>query len=87
MVAASDNLLKSGDTMSGVLVLPAGSAAVPSLQFSGSKKTGLSAVADTLSISTKGVERVAIDDNGCVTINSPQSDPALTVNGQTLIAR
>lgn len=84
--SASDNLLKSGDTMSGVLVLPAGSAAVPSLQFSGSKKTGLSAVADTVSISTKGVERVAIDDNGCVTINSPQSDPALTVNGQTLIA-
>lgn len=84
--SASDNLLKSGDTMSGVLVLPAGSAVVPSLQFSGSKKTGLSAVADTVSISTKGVERVAIGDNGCVTINSPQSDPALTVNGQTLVA-
>jgi uncharacterized delta-60 repeat protein len=83
---ASDNLLKSGDTMSGVLVLPSGTAVAPSLQFSGCKKTGLSADLDILGISTKGLERVTIDGNGSVTINVPNSGTALTVNGDTLIA-
>lgn len=84
--AASENLLKSGDAMSGVLVLTAGSTLVPSLQFDGSENTGLSAVLNTIAFSTKGLERVAIYDNGNVTINAPHSGPALTVNGDSVIA-
>ena len=83
---ASENLLKSGDTMSGVLVLPGGSSVVPSLQFSGNKKTGLSASLDILSLSTKGLERIAVDANGSVTINAPNAGSALRVQGETLIA-
>lgn len=82
--AASKNLLKSGDTMSGILVLPAGNATVPSLQFSGSLNTGLSATSNVLAFSTQGLERVAIDSNGAVAINTPHVGQALTVNGDSL---
>lgn len=83
--SASENLLKSGDTMSGPLVLPGGSTIVPSLQFEGNKKTGLSANANSLSISTQGLERILIDENGSVMVNAPNSGAALTASGQMVI--
>ena len=78
---ASDNVLKAGDTMSGPLVLSAGSVAQPALQFSGSEQTGFSAQANTISMSTNNAERIAIDNNGTVTINEPLSGLALDVKG------
>ena len=41
--SASLNVLKAGDTMTGALQHPAGTAALPSLRFTGSTTTGLSA--------------------------------------------
>ena len=59
--AASLNVLKAGDTMTGTLIIPAGSAAVPSLKFAGSTDTGISAAtANTLSFDTNGVEQMNI---------------------------
>jgi len=61
---------KAGDTMTGVLTMPAGSAANPSIQFTGSSSTGISAAtANTLSLDTAGVERVKISPTGTVAIN------------------
>jgi trimeric autotransporter adhesin len=55
--SASSNVLKAGDTMTGTLQLPAGSAAAPALRFTGSTTTGISAItADTLSLDAGGVE-------------------------------
>ncbi|HSC25135.1 MAG TPA: tail fiber domain-containing protein, partial [Candidatus Babeliales bacterium] len=68
--AASLNVLKAGDTMTGTLIIPAGTAAAPSIQFTGSTNTGLSsATANTLSFDTNGVERMNISATGNVTIN------------------
>jgi len=59
---ASFNVLKIGDTMTGTLTLPAGTAASPSLQFSGSTNTGLSApTANRLSFDVSGSEKMTID--------------------------
>lgn len=61
--AASQNVLKAGDTMTGALTLPAGSAANPSLQFTGSTNTGFSAAtANTISCSSNGTEKMTISD-------------------------
>jgi hypothetical protein len=69
--SASDNVLKAGDTMTGTLIHPAGSAAAPSIQFTGSTNTGLSAAtANTLSFDTNGTERMNIDPTGNVSINN-----------------
>ena len=68
--AASANVLKAGDTMTGTLIIPAGSAAAPSIKFTGSANTGLSAATlNTLSFETNGVERMNINPTGGVTIN------------------
>jgi len=68
--SASNNVLKAGDTMTGTLQLPAGTAAAPSLVFTGSTTTGLSAaVANTLSFSTAGSQRMTISPTGVVAIN------------------
>ena len=51
--------------MTGTLQLPAGTMAAPSLVFTGSTTTGLSApVANTLSFSTNATERFRIDSQG-----------------------
>lgn len=61
---------KSGDTMTGSLTLPAGTTASPSLQFSGSTNTGITAqVSNTLSFDTNGSERMNISPSGTVSIN------------------
>ena len=80
--SASNNVLKAGDTMTGSLVLPAGSAANPSLQFSGSTNSGLSLTSGTLTLSTSGVSALSIDSNGGVTIATPNaSETGLTISG------
>lgn len=61
---------KSGDTMTGALQLPAGSAASPSLNFTGSTTSGLSANAGALSLNTNGVERFRIANNGALSVPS-----------------
>src|SRR5579863_7833495 len=66
----NSKVAKAGDTMTGTLTLPAGSAAVPSLQFTGSTNTGLSAAtANILSFDINGVERLNIDVSGNITID------------------
>lgn len=60
---------KSGDTMTGALQLPAGSSAAPSLNFTGSANTGLSANAGALSLNTNGTERLKISNTGVVSID------------------
>src|SRR5579872_1239725 len=56
---------KAGDTMTGTLTLPAGTAAVPSLQFTGSTNTGLSAAtANTLSFDINGSEKMNLSSSG-----------------------
>ena len=67
--SASNNVLKAGDTMTGILQLPAGTTALPSLVFTGSTTTGLSTNSDTLSFSTNALERLRITSGG--TINIP----------------
>jgi len=61
---------KAGDTMTGILTVPAGTAGNPSIQFSGSTNTGISAaMVDSLSFDTNGNERINISPTGIVTIN------------------
>jgi trimeric autotransporter adhesin len=68
--SASNNVLKAGDTMTGTLQLPAGTAALPSLVFTGSTTTGLSASAGDLSFSTSGAEQLKIASGGAISINA-----------------
>lgn len=68
--AASDNVLKTGDTMSGALELPAGSAGSPSLTFTSSPGTGLFANSGTLSLSTNGTECLSVGPSCDVSINN-----------------
>lgn len=56
-------------TFSGVVTVPVGSAALPSVTFAGDTNTGLSAAtADTLVLSTAGTARVTVGATGAVTI-------------------
>jgi len=54
---------------SGVLTVPAGSAAAPSITFAGDTNTGIyQGTADTINFTTNGVARQTIDSTGAVTI-------------------
>jgi uncharacterized delta-60 repeat protein len=80
--SASNNVLTAGGTMTGTLVLPAGSASNPSLQFSGNTNVGLSASSNKLTLSTNGVGALSIDSHGAVTIATPgSSGVGLTISG------
>jgi len=87
--AASSNVLKAGDTMTGVLAVTAGTAALPGIAVSGDTNTGIySPGADQLAISTNGTQRCAIDSNGRLTLSnsegiqlSPKTSSLYTVNG------
>lgn len=69
--AASLNVLRAGDTMTGALTVPAGTTAVPSLRFTGSTNTGISAAsANVLSLSTLGTEGLRIDASANTTYKS-----------------
>lgn len=67
--AASLNVLRAGDTMTGNLTLPTGNVASPSLNFTGQTTTGLSANGNNLSLSTNGNERLNVSSTGVVSIN------------------
>lgn len=84
--AASLNVLKAGDTMTGSLTLPAGSAASPQLQFTGSTNTGLSAgTANTLSFDTNGSERMTVSSSG-VAINNLSTAGVVHNNASGLLS-
>ena len=61
---------KAGDTMTGTLQLPAGSTTAPSLIFTGSTTTGLSANTNNLSLSTNGAERLKISSGGTISVDA-----------------
>jgi uncharacterized delta-60 repeat protein len=77
--AASQNVLKNGDAMLGTLILQAGSAQSPSLQFADNDQTGFSAQENSISVTTNGAQRLLIDQNGMLTINAPLAGAALTI--------
>ena len=63
--AASSNVLKAGDTMTGPLITPLGSDSVPSITFTGDLNTGIySPGADQVAISTNGTGRLFVDASG-----------------------
>jgi hypothetical protein len=62
-------LSTGGGTLTGALTLAAGSTNSPSLIFTGSATTGLSAASNALSLSTAGIERINIAGTGAVKIN------------------
>ncbi len=69
-------------TTTGILFVAAGSVTSPSIQFSGSTDTGLSAgSANTLALSTNGKNALSINPQGATTIAAPSAGTALTVNG------
>jgi hypothetical protein len=63
-------LLLTGGTLTGTLQLPAGTAAAPSLTFTGSTTAGLSASSGNLSLNTNGLARMKISSGGIVSIPS-----------------
>jgi trimeric autotransporter adhesin len=64
-------LNRAGDTMTGVLALPLGTAALPALTFTGDTNTGLySPAADNVAITTAGVEKMRVTANGLVGIGT-----------------
>ena len=68
---ASSNVLKAGDTMTGALVVPLGTAGTPSLTFTGDLNTGIySPGADQLAIATNGAVQLVVNSSGQVTLNS-----------------
>ena len=72
-----------GSSVTGTLPLlqPAGTAALPSLSFSGDPNTGIYRIgADTLGISTGGTLRVTIASTGAITITSATANPILTLD-------
>lgn len=73
----------AGDTFTGPVVLPAGSAAAPSLTFVSDTDTGIySSGANTLDFSTGGAQRVSINSTGKVGIGtSPNTLAMLSVEG------
>jgi hypothetical protein len=69
--AASSNVLKAGDTMTGVLAVTAGTAALPGIAVSGDLNTGIySPSADQIGIATGGTPRITVDGSGNVNIDS-----------------
>jgi hypothetical protein len=69
--AASSNVLKAGDTMTGVLAVTAGTAALPAITPSGDPNTGIySPGADQLAISTNGTSRLSVDASGNVAVDT-----------------
>jgi hypothetical protein len=72
--AASSNVLKAGDTMTGPLITPLGSDSVPSITFTDDLNTGIySPGADQVAISTNGTERARIDSSGRLLVGTPTS--------------
>lgn len=61
-LTGSDRVLRAGDTMTGALLLPAGTSGAPSLSFSGDTNSGIySAFPDVLSLVAGGLDILALD--------------------------
>jgi len=83
--AASLNVLRAGDTMTGALQLPTGAIATPALRFTGSLTTGISVpTADNFVVSTAGLERLRIDANGNTTFRSNYKMNAYRSSNQSI---
>ncbi len=83
--AASLNVLKAGDTMTGALVLAAGLVGTPSLSFASDLDTGLFRVgADTIGFAAGGVEQFRVNANGAfLSRNGSASTPSLGFTSDT----
>ncbi len=87
--SASLNVLKAGDTMSGILNIPPGSSATPSLQFTSNTNTGLSASSNVLSLNANGTQAITVDSATTTilgklitnSINAYQGMQVVTLNG------
>jgi len=83
--AASLNVLKTGDTLTGALLLDdaANTATAPALAFDGDTNTGIfRSAADTLNVATGGVERVEFGTTEVV-FNDGGADVNFRVEGDT----
>jgi hypothetical protein len=77
-----EKLNLTGGTLTGALVNPLGSAAAPSLTFTGDVNTGIySPGADQVAISTAGSGRLFVDASGNVGINTASNLTKLSVAG------
>jgi hypothetical protein len=77
--AASSNVLKAGDTMTGVLAVTAGTAALPAITPSGDPNTGIySPGADQVAISTNGTGRLFINASGLVSAGTTSANSRFT---------
>ena len=87
--AASSNVLKAGDTMTGVLAVTAGTAALPGIAVSGDLNTGIySPGADQLAISTNGTGRLFVDASGNVGVSdSSPSTNTVGAGAPTVVLR
>jgi hypothetical protein len=82
--AASSNVLKAGDTMTGVLAVTAGTAALPGIAVSGDINTGIySPGADQLAISTNGTGRLFVNSSGNVGVGISTPAVSLDINNAT----
>jgi len=71
LVSASNKVPISGGTMTGVLAVTSGTAALPGITFTGDPNTGFwSPTADTIAASTGGTEHIRVDSSGNLKFNS-----------------
>lgn len=75
----------NGATIGGVLLVAAGTPAIPGIKFSGSTNTGFSAqTPNVLEVSTQGISRAQFGTDGGLTISAPTANVVgLTVTGNT----
>ena len=80
--AASSNVLKAGDTMTGALVHPLGAVGTPSITFTGDLNTGIySPGADQVAVSTGGTGRLFVASGGNVGIGTASPEVLLDCQG------
>ena len=78
----------SGGTLTGPLEIAVGSAAAPGLAVAGDSNTGLWApAADTLAVSTAGVERLRLESGGNVGVGITTPSGRLQIFGDIVVSR
>ena len=84
----NEKVAKAGDTMTGVLVLPNGTAALPSLTFTSGTTTGLSWTAAGLNLNTAGAIRLQLTGSGNIStvvtkgVDGAVGAPSYTFNSE-----